>query len=112
MATWAAARALDGPLAAGGAELFEGRRVLELGSGCGLLGVALAGVARSVVLTDFGPGAATAPSDPGRLIPPGLLRSSRVKSVKRAHQRRGAPPRLARLPGATGPSRRYACRAV
>ncbi|CAE8599326.1 unnamed protein product, partial [Polarella glacialis] len=72
MAAWALA-------ADGGAELFRGRRVLELGSGIGLLGVALAGsIAGSVVLTDFGfeevvDGAQQ--EDSSRLIPPKLLRN-------------------------------------
>lgn len=81
MAIWAtswkgatAAKFDKGTTNAAGAELFAGKRVLELGSGIGLLGIALAGsVASSVVLTDFGlmPGEAAGESD--RLIPPGLL---------------------------------------
>lgn len=81
MAAWALTSAAGGGVAAGGAELFAGRRVLELGAGLGLLGIALAGsVADSVVLTDFGPAEGDMPveGDTARLIPDGLLHGLRA----------------------------------
>eukprot|EP00929_Paragymnodinium_shiwhaense_P060564 TRINITY_DN30237_c0_g1_i1.p1 TRINITY_DN30237_c0_g1~~TRINITY_DN30237_c0_g1_i1.p1 ORF type:complete len:354 (-),score=49.80 TRINITY_DN30237_c0_g1_i1:374-1435(-) len=86
MSIWATTNAEGRGLAAGGAELLRGHRVLELGSGVGLLGLALigAGIAASLVLTDFGPtedrplqGAAAAQRPQDRLIPGGLLSNLR-----------------------------------
>lgn len=81
MAAWIASRGDGASLAAGGADLFEGRRVLELGSGVGLVGVTLAGVAGSVVLTDFGSGVDGLLHNGERLIPRGLLRNLRENIV-------------------------------
>lgn len=84
MAAWALTPAAGGGVAAGGAELLAGHRVLELGAGVGLLGIALAGsVAASVVLTDFGPaeGGLPAAGDTERLIPNGLLPRLRANAA-------------------------------
>eukprot|EP00439_Symbiodinium_sp_Y106_P074364 s3606_g14.t1 len=70
MAIWAAQRC----------DALAGHRVLELGSGVGLLGIVLARCcAASVVLSDFGPneGAVEVAEDKDRLIPPLLLSSLR-----------------------------------
>lgn len=70
-AAWALAPTEDG----GARELLSGRRVLELGSGVGLLGVALAGsTAEAVVMTDFGPESLNEEQDNNnRLVPPMTL---------------------------------------
>jgi len=57
LALWPAALAMVEWILAGNAGLFAGKRVLELGSGCGLLGLALARLttAELVLLTDHHP---------------------------------------------------------
>mmetsp|Transcript_112790 Transcript_112790/g.224352 ORF Transcript_112790/g.224352 Transcript_112790/m.224352 type:complete len:389 (-) Transcript_112790:11-1177(-) len=83
MAAWAVAPSSpEGN--SGGAELFANKRVLELGSGMGLLGLALVrSTAKSVVFTDFGPVETDVPlvsqqQTNDRLIPAGLLRQLRA----------------------------------
>lgn len=80
MAAWATTRAGEHGIEIGGLEFFENKRVLELGAGMGVLGIALAScVPRCfMVLTDFGyDDAGTSIEDNSRLVPPKLLQMLR-----------------------------------